>query len=70
MNRYLLIAAFALLLAVAAKVSSQVMRQNGLPPPETSIAIIAQGTSNTYQLQVVEVADEQGVNQPVLQLTR
>lgn len=65
MNRYMILAALAILTAIAAKVSSQVIKQSGLNA--LSVSVVGSGS---YQIQVVEVADEQGVNQPVLQLTR
>lgn len=65
MNRYMILAALAILVAIAAGVSSQVLRQSGFNALSVSVT-----GSGAYQIQVVEVYDEQGVIQPVLQLTK
>lgn len=66
MNRYMILAAVFLLTTLAAGVYSQVMRQQGAVP-SAAISLIASDGS-VYQITVVEVNDEQGTPQPVLQL--
>lgn len=67
--KYMILSALVLTGALVVGAYAQVMRQQGTPP-SGSVTVVAQGTTTSYQIQVVEVSDEQGVTQPVLQLSR